>query len=211
VTLPESESAFEQWVRGASLAAPEVGQAPGRRSVWAQSRASSPALKTISGVFVLNEGRRGAERLVGFIGIEEVAKFGAPCIWYGFDKAARGLGLAKTGVMAAMADFAEFALERGRPSPSHWVLHTLKRNVSSARLAASLGFGRDEQHDYVRSRSARGGQRFDGYSLIRSGASLRSESNARLAGLEMSSIMARVSAPAPSSPLAKLRARGPRG
>ena len=147
---------------------------------------ASQTLKLIYGIFASSDGE---ENLAGFVGVESLCRFRGAGVWYGLSREFHGKGIAKTGVLCAMADFAERSKRLGLSPPPRWVLHALKRNVSSQNLATSIGFKRDEMLDYTRSSSSRGGQRFDGFMLKRSGVSLREEAAARVKALAMDAVM----------------------
>jgi len=153
--------------------------------------------KVIYGIFTheSDSGVIGAERLAGFVGVETVSRFHGVGVWYGLDRKFQGTGMAKTGVLAAMADFASQVESLGLFTAKRWVIHVLKKNILSTRLAASIGFEREEVLDYTRSLSTRGGQRFDGFSLVRTGASIKAEADARIQAIAMKATMKSSSLP----------------
>lgn len=156
--LPSSTADFSKWI-----AAPRD---PGK------------AQKVVYGIWT---GEADHQALVGFVGIETLNRFAGAGLWYGIDRSAQGRGLAKTGILLAMADFSSRAVEAGLAPASRWILHVHKSNPRSAALGASLGFQRDELLDYTRQTSTRGGQRFQGYFNERSASSIAAEANARQA------------------------------
>lgn len=164
-SIPTASDEYMQWLSGCASPSP-----------------ASQTLKLIYGIFV---SKNGVERLAGFAGVESLNRFRGAGVWYGLSREFHGKGIAKTGVLSAMADYTERSKRLGLSQPPRWVLHALKRNSSSQNLATSLGFKRDEMLDFTRSSSSRGGQRFDGFMLKRSGTSLREEATARLSALAM--------------------------
>jgi hypothetical protein len=84
-----------------------------------------------------------------------------------------------------MAGFSGRAKAQGLGAFKSWVLHVMSRNARSLGLAESLGFEREELLDYTRSVATRGGTRFSGFSMERTGASLAAEAEARIRAFSM--------------------------
>jgi RimJ/RimL family protein N-acetyltransferase len=147
---------------------------------------SVQSLKVVYGIFVRERSESG---LAGFVGVETLNRFRGTGVWYGLGREVQGRGLAKTGVLAAMSDFSTRAKAQGLGAFKSWVLHVMSKNTRSLHLAESLGFEREELLDYTRSVSARGGVRFSGFSMERTGASLAAEASARIRAFSMGAAM----------------------
>ncbi|MFK4705738.1 RimJ/RimL family protein N-acetyltransferase [Roseateles asaccharophilus] len=174
--LPTAPDAFDTWIS-------------------AQGRGPAASFKVVYGLWI-DHGDQDA--LVGFVGIETLHRFSGAGVWYGVDKSIQGRGLAKTGVLLAMADFSSRAFESGLASAGRWILHVHKSNERSAALGASLGFQRDELLDYTRQTSTRGGQRFLGFFNDRSASSIAAEANSRQMA---SAMMAQIDKEGPLRPI----------